>query len=97
MKKAILVALAVIVTTAINAQTITQTLTINPGWNAIYLEVQPADSSWDFIFNDSNIQSVWAWDANGSGIQFIQDPDELEPFAEQWRAWKRGKPLLTDL
>ena len=99
MKKTIIALLIIVITTAANAQYITQTLTINPGWNAIYLTVQPksGEETWGTIFANPDITSVWAWETNGSGIQFLQDPDELEPLSEQWRAWIRDKPLLTDL
>src|SRR5437762_5568389 len=32
------------------AQWVTQTITLNPGWNAVYLEVQPANSDCDAVF-----------------------------------------------
>ena len=57
--------------------TVTQTLDLKPGWNAVYLEVQPASNSPAVVFRDLPPESsVWAWTGKNSPVQFIQDPSE---------------------
>ena len=40
-------------------QTITQNITLQPGWNAVWLEVQPTANRTDTIFSNLPVASVW--------------------------------------
>lgn len=51
----------------------TQTLTLQPGWNAVYLEVDPLPRECSTIFNGIDIESVWATTA-----QFELDNPDLD-------------------
>ncbi len=62
----------------------TQTLTLSPGWNAVYLEVQPANPDCDALFSGVPVESVWAWNRRFSSVQFIQDPNTLVPGQPDW-------------
>ena len=66
------------------AQWVTQTITLNPGWNAVYLEVQPANSDCDAVFAGIPVESVWAWNRRFSSVQFIQDANQLVPGQPDW-------------
>jgi hypothetical protein len=66
------------------AQWVTQTLTLNPGWNAVYLEVQPANNDCDAVFAGLPVESVWAWNRRFSSVQFVQDPAQLVPGQPDW-------------
>ena len=57
------------------AQWTTQTIPLTPGWNAVYLEVQPASDDADAVFARLPVDSVWAWNASATPIQFIQEPN----------------------
>ena len=61
------------------AQWVTQTITLNPGWNAVFLEVQPANPDCDAVFASAPVESVWAWNRRFSSVQFIQDASKLLP------------------
>lgn len=66
---------------------VTQTLTLNPGWNAVYLEVQPLSNSPAQVFNGlPNGSSVWAWLGKDDSVQFIQDPSESPVNKPKWLA-----------
>ncbi len=58
----------------------TQTIALNPGWNAIYLKVKPEIKNTDDIFADflddsgPQISSVWTWLAHRARVDFILDP-----------------------
>src|SRR5262249_48696070 len=63
---------------------ITQTIQLNPGWNAVYLTVQPEVRSTTDIFKPLNVESVWMWNRQFSTVQFIQNPDLLKPDDADW-------------
>jgi hypothetical protein len=54
----------------------TQLFTLLPGWNAIYLEVAPADPTLSAVFRGIPIQSVWTFQSPVSAVEYIQDPKE---------------------
>ncbi|HBA73573.1 MAG TPA: hypothetical protein DCZ63_15685, partial [Geobacter sp.] len=67
--------------------TATQTFSLNPGWNAVYLEVQPLSSSPAVVFKDLPVgSSVWAWQGKQGSVQFIQDPGEAPVNNPRWLA-----------
>jgi len=66
------------------AQWVTQTITLNPGWNAVFLEVQPANPNCDAVFAGVPVESVWAWNRKYSSVQFIQDATQLVPSQPDW-------------
>jgi hypothetical protein len=69
------------------AQWRTQQIPLVPGWNAVYLEVQPEPRSCDEIFGNRPVQSVWKWDRRFSTIQFSLDPATLLPENPDWLMW----------
>lgn len=76
-----------------HAQTVTQTLTLQPGWNAIFLEVAPTDNSPAAVFGDLPIESVWTRDEPVASAEFIQDPSEATFNRAQWLGWfAPGRP-----
>lgn len=65
--------------------TVTQSFTLNPGWNAVYLEVQPLSNSPAVVFKDLPVgSSVWAWQGKHDSAQFIQDPSEPSVNHPSW-------------
>jgi len=67
--------------------TVTQTFSLNPGWNAVYLELQPQSNSPAVVFkNLPSGSSVWAWTGKDSSPQFIQDPSEAQVNSPKWLA-----------
>ncbi len=67
-----------------SAEWASQTLTLRPGWNAIFLEVQPQDSSCATLFAGLPLKSVWSWNGRFTSVQYVRDPSELLPEAEEW-------------
>ena len=66
------------------AQWTNQTIVLRPGWNAVFLELQPEPRECDVLFAGVPVESVWAWNRRFSPIQFIQDPGELIPGEPDW-------------
>ncbi len=62
----------------------TQSITLNPGWNAVYLEVQPEASDSDAVFASLPVETVWKWNRRFSTVQFLQDPTQLVPGSPDW-------------
>ncbi len=83
----------------LRAQTGDQTLTLSPGWNAVWLEVQPQDANGQAkapadVFNNTNIQIV-ATPKPLAGLSefFASDPGAVTTFnQEEWQQWKRIDP-----
>ena len=69
------------------AQWTTQEVTLRPGWNAVFLEVQPEPKDPDTLFSGLPIASVWAWNKRFSTVQFIQDPNQLVPTQPDWLSY----------
>jgi hypothetical protein len=65
-------------------QWVTQTNVLNPGWTAVYLQVQPANADCDALFAGIPVESVWAWNRHFSSVQFIQDAASLVPGQRDW-------------
>ncbi|MEM7049880.1 MAG: hypothetical protein AAF604_09475 [Acidobacteriota bacterium] len=78
----------------------TQSFDLQPGWNAIYLEVEPADVSPDTVFAGLPVASVWTWIGSDSAVQFIQDPADGLSDRAGWLGWfprPRPESILTNL
>jgi hypothetical protein len=69
------------------AQWTTQTITLQPGWNAVFLEVQPQPPDCNSLFTNLPVESVWGWNRRFSPVQFIQDASMLVPPQPDWLAW----------
>lgn len=80
---------------------VTQTFTLHPGWNAIFLEVEPNPNNMASAFNGVPISSVWTWNPRGLAVQYIQNPSEALIKQSDWRAYfppSRGEDaFLTNL
>ena len=80
---------------------VTQTFTLHPGWNAIFLEVEPNPKDMASAFNGIPISSVWTWNPRGLAVQYIQNPSEALIKQSDWRAYfppSRGEDaFLTNL
>lgn len=81
------VCLALLLPAAFAQAATQQVVALQPGWNAIYLEVQPEQRDIATVFAGLPIASVWRWRPDLDGAQFVRDPSEgLENLAG-WFAW----------
>lgn len=75
-----------------HAQWITQTNALRPGWNAVFLHVDPSHATLDqLVGNDlSNpIQEIWYWQPALPTGQFIESPQLPTGAGSQWSTWTR--------
>lgn len=94
-------ALAVVLAPSLaSAQWITQQIDLEPGWNAVFVEVDPAEPSPEIIFGGVAVESVWAWNRRFESAKYLTNPNELLPKSEDWLSWfPPGSPrdALSDL
>jgi hypothetical protein len=68
-------------------QTITQTINLRPGWNAVYLEAQPPNPAPDVVFSNLPLASVWTHAERLTSANFIQNPSEEAFNRAGWLGW----------
>ena len=66
------------------AQWSSQTIALKPGWNAVFLEIQPEPRDCATIFANLPVESVWYFNRRFEAIQFIDDPNQLLPNQPDW-------------
>lgn len=78
MARAIQFALALLLATQVTRASglVNQSISLRPGWNAIWLEVSPTNDSPSAVFAGVNIDSVWGWSTRLTTAQYIQDSSE---------------------
>jgi hypothetical protein len=70
-----------------DAQWITQSIQLQPGWNSVFVEVAPEPRNPAQLFQGIPVESVWAWNERFSTTQFLEDPDTLVPENPKWLHW----------
>ena len=67
------------------AQWTSQTVTLKPGWNAVFLHVDASYANvGDLPGLDSNIEEIWLWKPQTSAGQFITSPDTPTHAKTRW-------------
>ncbi len=95
-----LIALALCWAGAAAAATVQQTFTLQPGWNAIHVEVEPEHPEIETVFAGVPVLSVWRFKPDAGGAQFIRDPAEGLENIEGWFGWfpqPRPEAFLSNL
>jgi len=95
-----IVAAALMCTVSGYAQTREQSLDLHAGWNAVFLEVEPADASPEAVFTNTPIDVVAHYFPRTSPVQYITDPAETswnEPGWGVWYAPSRPESVVSSL
>jgi len=69
------------------AQQLTQVFELQPGWNAVWLEVDPPDRTPSTVFGNLPVASVWTFSERVSATDFIQNPGTAGWNRAQWLAY----------
>lgn len=79
------------------AQWTTETQTLRPGWNGIYLLNDPSHTTIDAaLATVPAITKVWRWVPQNLRSTFLSNP--LAPVtAAEWKTWVRGQPQNTTM
>ncbi len=78
----------------------TQSIQLNVGWNAVFLEVEPDETDPKLLFQGTPIQSVARWDGGSDTRQFVSNPAVDLSRASGWLRWYRSEKeysFLSDL
>lgn len=77
-----------------------QVINLEPGWNAVYVEIEPNTRDLDALFAGIPVASVWRWLPTEGDSQFIRDPAEGLENLEGWFGWfpePRPEAFLSNL
>jgi hypothetical protein len=84
-----------------SAEPVSQVVTLEAGWNAVFFEVEPTNIDPDVVFASlgANLLSVWTWNPNGGTVEFIQNPVQLIPSSPQMLNYQPNDPqnIVTNL
>ena len=78
----------------------TQSMVLDPGWNAIHLTIDPRDPSPAAVFAGLPIEMVWGWTQPGSPVEFVENVAEAPFNQEGWNVYlpaSNEKSFLSDL
>jgi hypothetical protein len=75
------------------AQWVTESYLLKPGWNAIYTHLDASYLSLDSLLPDANgpVAEVWLWKPTFSTIQFIDSPYTNAVPDSQWAVWTSAR------
>ena len=65
----------------------TQEITLEAGWNAVYLEVNPEDSSLAAVFGDSSVDVVARYLRSAAPFQYVDNPEVDVLSTAGWHVW----------
>lgn len=77
-----------------------QQIELQPGWNAVHVEVEPINNDIKTIFSGVPVASVWRWIPENVGKDFIQDPAEGLLSIDGWYGYfpePRPEAFLSNL
>lgn len=78
----------------------TQTIELNAGWNAVYLEIQPTAAEPEAFFEGTPVEIAAAYFRPVTAMEFFESPTDVLPDRKGWSVWyapERDDHLLTDL
>ena len=85
-----LLLLLLILTPSARAQWLDQTITLRPGWNAVYLHVDASHNPLDTLVGaaaGNKIKEIWLWQAPASSMQFTTSPQQPTAPNSLWAVW----------
>ena len=74
------------------AQWMTQSIVVKPGWTAVYLHVDASSQSLDRLVGgdpDNPISEIWQWKSSVGSAQYITSPQSPLNGGSQWLVWVR--------
>jgi hypothetical protein len=78
----------------------TQTIQLQAGWNAVYLEIEPRKGDPNALFAGTPIEIAAAYHRPVTSMEFIDSPDEVLPDRKRWNVWyapQREDAVLSNL
>lgn len=72
----------------LQAQSLTQTLTLQPGWNSVWLEVEPSQPDPDVLFAGQPVEMVTTFIPLAAKYTSLRDPASDTWKDAEWRTWQ---------
>lgn len=80
------------------AQWLTESFTLEPGFNGIYLSVDASHQTIDELMGGrTDIDEIWRWNPSNPEGTFIDEPADPETGVEEWSVWRRGDPANSTI
>ena len=95
----LLLLLTLLATLSASAQWQTQTVTLKPGWNAVYLHVDASHVTLDATVGTDTtnpITEIWLWKPRMSPDRFINNPQQPVG-ADDWSSWNQSASVADTL
>ncbi|MEN9674486.1 MAG: hypothetical protein RIS76_382, partial [Verrucomicrobiota bacterium] len=75
------------------AQWLSQSMTLVPGWNAVYLQVDASYTNLDTLLPDAQgpIAQIWQWNPTFSVQQYSTSPANPHNDGSQWTSWTSAR------
>jgi len=80
----LVLSLVVVCCPRVDAQWLSRTISLQPGWNAVFLEAEPSPNTCDDVFAGIPVEAVCSWRPRQSAVQYIQNPDEVLADSDDW-------------
>jgi len=77
-----------------------QVIDLEPGWNSIYVRLDPIQADIENVFAGLPVRSVWRWIPDQRGSEFVADPAEGLETVDGWFGWfpePRPEAFLSNL
>jgi hypothetical protein len=84
----------------LSATELVQEIPLQAGWNAVWLEVTPAEPAVAAIFGGTPVDQIAAFFPSASTVQFVTDPDTAVLNRPEWGVWyapSRPEAALNNL
>lgn len=76
-----------------HAGALDQTIALQPGWNAVFLEVQPENAAPEAVFAGQPVEMCAAWMPATAKVESLTDPAALPTKSAEWHIWQpEGSP-----
>jgi hypothetical protein len=72
---------------AARGQWMSQTVALEPGWNAVHVQVQPEPAEFDAVFAGLPVEGIWVWNKRFSPVEFELDPETPLAPSPHWLTW----------
>lgn len=70
------------------ARALDQTISLQPGWNTVFLEVQPTDENPAAVFAGKPVEMCAAWLPSAAKVESLTDPAALPTKSAEWHVWQ---------
>jgi hypothetical protein len=83
-----------------SARSLEQVIDLEPGWNAVFVRLDPQVNDIEAVFADLPVKSVWRYIPDDRGAEFVADPAEGLQNLDGWFGWfpePRPEAFLSNL